>query len=1678
MAVDRGGLEYRIQAEDAFSQTTQKFREEIAKSRQEWDAFVGTLSKITGKASAAAKASRDVASAQERSARAARASTAANKESGQALTLREKAERAIANAMARRALNEERMVVARERGIQQELAATKFLSTREAAERSLARIQDKRAVAEEARTLAAQRGISLEGTSLQQKKELTVAEKELEAASRRLAVAQERASNKRLADLNAEAESLRRITAIEHERRAAALTAQRALERGIDLTKERASTAERLAFLDLKRERTLKSLASLEQLRSKTLTRSEKRATAALQKQLQGQLQLIDVQKQAVLAGKKIPQVLDPAALDAAGKAAGELQTRFALLNRFLGLAPVQRGIERLKTLRGELAQTEGRANRISFTFRRLFGILAAFTIVRRVVQGFRDMIRSAISFQAKIEQVTLGIASLFTAVGEVQDPFGRTVKGAEALALAQKEARRQTKLLQVDALRTAATFEQLAEVFQIGLAPGLRAGLDVDQVRRFAVQISQAAAAIGVPMNQLAEEIRSILAGTIQLRTTRIAAALGITNAQIRRWKELGILAEMLEDRFSAFTEAGKEAMKTFPVLATNVKAAFQIILGQAASGFFQELKGLLGDVLEASQEVQEAQLQPSQAAVRFFREIFEGLRASVAQARQLRSSLGLEDLLPIARFLREAFTVIAETLGIVIEGSVLGLKDASALVLNIVKAVGEITGLDEVFKKGDFKDVLRTIVRIATAVGAIKLGFSLVSGTILGILKLIVPWKAIFLGVGVAAKALLTTFKALLITINAIPGPIRIFIAALLAVSLITKKLLEDMFGVELKWKSVFLLVKNALVVAFEIAVNRIGAVWTRFISFFKRAWLKAWTFVSDIGIAIAQGTLRLLGAVIPALREEAENLRQLRRDRAEQTERNLRLEQKSRDNILKILEAEERRIWLIGAQEQARILQADKEAKTLGEIIKENLQEALGDLGPLLGFEPGEVDLPLDPVLADAKDLVELLERLPPIIRGARQELTRTGDVAEDLTDDIEEAAGQLELAAATAGLQAGGLRQAEAAVKARLRLQEGLNTLIKEETELRGRMAQTAKRQASVERLIKDLTLEEKTFLMGVAALSRLIGESKGKIAQADAEIAELEARINRARSIGTREEIASLEESLRLIRERRQEFKQTLQEQERSARGLTTDFTKQIDDQVEHVQRSIAQIQKLIQEAQADPAKTTRLPGLQAQLKRSEELLAKIVKRRDEEAARAQALLQLGGERLKLDGLNASEKKLLNEILGDQVDLESRINELLNLRRRAIATEEAARSRDRLILLEAEVEAEQKITEALKKTSASQQKIAEAEAELILLKAEGATISTRFAAEQKAIEDQMKALRKEELVDLVTLNALAGQLSALTKERAAEEARIAELIAQQQIELERQQQFEATRQEQPLVAAFAEASVRIIDIYGNMVSILSQMVSQFAGFVSDLIVDAFDPSKDVNLKERFGQFLLGLARMVINFLVQLAVVVAAMNLIPGFAAALQLVAAMNQVSSPLLGTGFDKGGLVPDKANPSPEHFDRRTQGRVKGGPPPGVSKKDKVPIWAQAREWIMRVAAVKKYGENFMADVNEGRFPLAVARAFSGVGAISSRLRRPKIGYQAGGSISSGAESNLSGILDAMSERERAPTPALVVPDEQALDRMLSVRGGAMFYRFIEQNADVVGDILRRKGGL
>lgn len=229
---------------------------------------------------------------------------------------------------------------------------------------------------------------------------------------------------------------------------------------------------------------------------------------------------------------------------------------------------------------------------RIGRTFRNAFAFILIFQGLNQARQAFSDLIRSGFVYNAQLQQAELGIAGLILATRELGRQNEQLTSGPEQFENAYELAREQIVLLRQDALRTAATLEELQDAFQVTVAPAAQAGFNLDETRKFTVLISQAAAAIGLAQNQLAEEARSILQGTINPRNTRIATALGISNADIRRARESGELYDFLTAKLDAFRVASERAANSLPILAKNTAAAARELLRRGFEDAFVRLE------------------------------------------------------------------------------------------------------------------------------------------------------------------------------------------------------------------------------------------------------------------------------------------------------------------------------------------------------------------------------------------------------------------------------------------------------------------------------------------------------------------------------------------------------------------------------------------------------------------------------------------------------------------------------------------------------------------------------------------------------------------------------------------------------------------------------------------------------------------------------------------------------------------------------------------------------------------------------------------------------------------------------------------------------------------------------------------------------------------------------
>ena len=401
-------------------------------------------------------------------------------------------------------------------------------------------------------------------------------------------------------------------------------------------------------------------------------------------------------------------------------------------------LIQVQRDAQaqRLRRKRRQQQEREARARgrgrgRAAFPLQRVVAGAALFTGLRLARQATVGLVTEAVQFNRVLETSQASLTGLLAQSLELTDSFGKRLDVQEKLGAAGNIAREQLEALRKDSRRTVASLTDLVTTFQTNLSLGLRAGLDVGEVRQFTVAISQAANALGLPQNQLAEEVRSLLQGTINPRNTRIAVALGITNQQIRQAREQGQLFEFLSNQLEAFGAIAEEQANTLNGRLLRFRQTLQELIGLSGSGFTDKLSANLGKALNALL-TEDFELNPR--ALQVLEPIFASLN---------RIQDKLVDTLPVSSF--EELEAAAEKFGTALE---FAFDFAKGFVTTFI---GSIRALAGAFKALGF-NAEETGAFFGKLFGVV----ALVAGALLPLVTLAFRARGVFAGLGGQLKKL----------------------------------------------------------------------------------------------------------------------------------------------------------------------------------------------------------------------------------------------------------------------------------------------------------------------------------------------------------------------------------------------------------------------------------------------------------------------------------------------------------------------------------------------------------------------------------------------------------------------------------------------------------------------------------------------------------------------------------------------------------------------------------------------------------------------------------------------------------------------------------------------------------------------------------------------------------
>jgi hypothetical protein len=248
----------------------------------------------------------------------------------------------------------------------------------------------------------------------------------------------------------------------------------------------------------------------------------------------------------------------------------------------------------------------------------------------------FKKGIGEAFEFNKTIESSQIGVAALIRT-------FDKSLpEGADRMAKSMKMASEVQGQLQIENMKTIATYDQLLRAFQEGAGPALAAGFSTDQVVKFSSAIAKTAGVLRQPLDQIGQEMRTIMEGVID-KNARIGKTLKLTNETIKEWQAQGpdFFFAKLMNAMKEFALAGEGMANSFEGAFSNLKDIVQKALGEGLEGVFS---GTTQGIIKLQKAL--VTIDEKTAEFKFKDEITNALREVDAEISGFISSITAQDL------------------------------------------------------------------------------------------------------------------------------------------------------------------------------------------------------------------------------------------------------------------------------------------------------------------------------------------------------------------------------------------------------------------------------------------------------------------------------------------------------------------------------------------------------------------------------------------------------------------------------------------------------------------------------------------------------------------------------------------------------------------------------------------------------------------------------------------------------------------------------------------------------------------------------------------------------------------------------------------------------------------------------------------------------------------------
>ncbi|WP_418311582.1 hypothetical protein [Phascolarctobacterium faecium] len=233
-------------------------------------------------------------------------------------------------------------------------------------------------------------------------------------------------------------------------------------------------------------------------------------------------------------------------------------------------------------------------------------GLVTALTGLYGLADMSAELIKRPFEFAKGMETNSLGIAGILQSMTELN---GKQLEWNQAMSISQGILHD----LNDAALRTAATSEDLVEAFRALLGPGLAAGMDIDQLKEFTTVGVNAVKSLGLPRNQIVQELRDLVQGGIRPQSSTLAVALGLTDADIAAAKASSEgLFDFLMKRMKGFERSSLETPKTMAGLMDQISEGYTRSAATGTEELYNYYKETLGKVANLFLDQKSFELNP----------------------------------------------------------------------------------------------------------------------------------------------------------------------------------------------------------------------------------------------------------------------------------------------------------------------------------------------------------------------------------------------------------------------------------------------------------------------------------------------------------------------------------------------------------------------------------------------------------------------------------------------------------------------------------------------------------------------------------------------------------------------------------------------------------------------------------------------------------------------------------------------------------------------------------------------------------------------------------------------------------------------------------------------------------------------------------------------------------